>query len=88
MRIYHRMTLGEVLEVEPDAHAVEYDIHAVKFISNKEEHHTVGHIPKYLSELCFEFFEDGGDLEAEVIGKIFNGGKGTGVEVPVDLKFV
>ena len=47
----------------------------------------MGHILKYLSKLCFRFVLDGGDIDAEVIGKKFNAGNGMGVEVPVEWRF-
>ncbi len=47
---------------------------------------TDGHIPKHLSQLCFKFVDDGGELEAEVIGKRFNAGEGKEEEVPVELR--
>ena len=47
-----------------------------------------GHIPKYLSKLCFKFVLDGGDIDTELIGKKFNAGSRMGGEVPVQLRFV
>eukprot|EP00794_Sanderia_malayensis_P013337 gene13337-14716_t len=48
---------------------------------------TVGHSSYYLSRLCFQLVEDGGDIEDEVIGKRFNAGKGMGLEVPIEIGF-
>ena len=61
------LTLGEILTVENDAEAVQHDKFAMKFMKPKGK--TVGHIPKHLSKLCFKFVDDGGQLDAEVIGK-------------------
>lgn len=82
----HTLTLGEILTVESDPESVNPDKFGMKFISSEED--TVGHIPKHISEICFCFVEDGGQIDAEVIGKRFNSGDGMGVEVPVEIRFV
>ena len=83
----YKLTLGEILVITPDPDSVMHDKYVMKY-TTKEEEHIVGHIPKHLSRLCFKFIEDGGELDAEVIGKRFNAGNGIGVEVPVELSFV
>ena len=81
----YTLTLGEILTVESDPEAVQYDKFAMKFMTPQEK--IGGHIPKHFSQLCFKFVDDGGELDAEVIGKRFNAGEGKGVEVPVELRF-
>eukprot|EP00794_Sanderia_malayensis_P012460 gene12463-13748_t len=83
----YKLTLGEILVITPDPDAVMHDKYGMKY-ATKEEEPIVGHIPKHLSQLCFKFIEDGGELNAEVISKRFNAGNGMGVEVPVKLSFV
>ena len=78
--------MGEILTIESDPENVSYDKFIMKFMSTEED--TVGHIPQHLSEICFRFLEDGGQMNAEVIGKRFNSGDGLGVQVPVELRFV
>ena len=92
VRAYHAylstytLTLGEILNADANPGAVRYDKYAMKYYTSSEEH-TVGLIPKYLSKLCFKFVLDGGDIDAEVIGKKFNAGNRMRVEVPVELRF-
>eukprot|EP00794_Sanderia_malayensis_P002255 gene2255-2579_t len=84
----HKLKLGEILttDLECDPEAIAKDKYAIKLMCEENEQ-IVGHIPKYLSKLCFKFLQGGGDLDAEVIGKRFNAGQGMGVEVPIELKF-
>eukprot|EP00795_Rhopilema_esculentum_P009982 gene9982-18605_t len=83
----YKLTLGEILVITPDPDSVMHDKYVMKYTTMEEEH-IVGHIPKHLSRLCFKFIEDGGELDAEVIGKMFNAGNGMGVEVPVESSSV
>lgn len=79
------LNLGEIFYAEHDSSAVMHDPNVMRYAQSDGE--TVGHIPKYLSRLCFQFVEDGGEIDAEVIGKRFNAGKGMGLEVPVEIRF-
>ena len=54
----------------------------MKFMANEDL--TIGHIPKYLSALCFKFVDDGGDIDAEGIGKRFNAGHEMGTVLLVN----
>eukprot|EP00112_Aurelia_sp_Birch-Aquarium-sp1_P016954 Seg3886.3 transcript_id=Seg3886.3/GoldUCD/mRNA.D3Y31 product="hypothetical protein" protein_id=Seg3886.3/GoldUCD/D3Y31 len=80
----YKLTLGEILVITPDPDAVMHDKYVMKYTTKEEERH----IPKHLSRHCFKCIEDGGELDAEVIGKRLNAGNGMGVEVPVELSFV
>ena len=79
------LTLGEILLIEHDHYAVVHDPHMMRRAQQNGE--TVRHIPRFLSQLCLHFVEDGGDIDAEVIGKRFNTGQGMRLEVPVDIRF-
>lgn len=82
----HELTLGEICTLESDAAALIYDKYVLKFVT--ADFKTAGHVPKHLSKICFQFIEDGGELDGEVVGKRFNAGTGMGIEVPVELRFV
>ena len=81
----YTLTLGEILTVESDPECINHDKFVMKFSSSQED--TVGHVPRHLSEICFMFVEDGGQLDAEVIGKRFNAGGRMGIKVPIELRF-
>ena len=82
----HELTLGEVCTVESDPNGLVHHIYCMKLVAPNGQ--TVGHVPKFMSKLCFLFTQDGGELDGEIIGKRFNAGTGLGVEVPIELRFV
>ncbi len=77
--------IGEMFacEIELDNPHDKYAV-AVK----KQNGMLVGHVPKELSRPFNKFLREYGDLEAECIGHRMNAGKGNGVEIPVDFRFV
>ena len=78
--------MGEIFCVEHDINnTVMHDLYAMQYARSNGE--TVGHIPQYLSRLCFQFIEDGGEIYAKVIGKRYSAGQGMGLEVPVEITF-
>lgn len=48
----------------------------------------VGYVLKELFRFFYKFFDDFGEFEVECIGNRFNVGKGKGVEIFVDYRFV
>ena len=90
LRGYHaykniKITLGQLLicQQEPEN---EYDQFAVVVKTKQEE--TVGHLPIEILKRVQKFLNEGGEVEAEVIGSRFNDGLGKGLEVPLDIKFI
>ena len=79
------MTLGQFLicEQEPEN---EYDLFAVVVKTKQKE--TVGHLPIEISKTVNKFLNEGGEVEAEVIGSRFNARLRKGLEVPLDIKFI
>ena len=49
---------------------------------------TLGHMPIEFSKIFSIFLQMGGIIECEVIGSMYNLGKGKGLEVPVDYRFI
>ena len=77
--------IGEILECEIEVDN-EHDIFAI-IVKNYEEK-PVGHVPIELSKTFHQYLSDFGEVEAECTGSRFNAGLGTGLELPVDYKFV
>ena len=77
--------IGDILfsETESDNN---FDKYAVAVKTDNDE--LVGHVPIELSKIFTDFLKDYGDIEAECIGCRYNLGKGKGMEVPVDYKFI
>ncbi len=64
----------------------DHDRYAVA-IKNEDEK-IVGHVPIELARICHKFLSEYGQIEAECIGSRFNAGRGKGLEIPVDYRFV
>ena len=47
----HELTLGEVCIVESDPNGLVHDKYCLKFVAPNGQ--TVGHVPKFMSKLCF-----------------------------------
>ena len=77
--------VGDIYECkqEPDN---KHDMYAVKIVTIAEE--TLGHVPIEFSKIFSIFLQMGGIIECEVIGSRYNLGKGKGLEVPVDYRFI
>lgn len=77
--------IGEILACEMELNN-SHDKYAVAV--KNQDGNLIGHVPKELSRLFNKLLKDYGELEAECIGNRFNAGKGNGVEIPVDYRFV
>ena len=82
----HELTLDEICILESDEAALTYDKFALKFVTADGK--TVGHVAKHLSKICFKFMEYGGAMDVEIVAKRFNADTGTGIKVPVKLRFI
>eukprot|EP00794_Sanderia_malayensis_P011520 gene11520-12711_t len=91
VRSYHAYLLtasvqiGEIFacEIELDNPHDKYAV-AVR----KQNGVLVSRVPNELLKLFNKFLRECGDIEAEGIGHRINAGKGNGVEIPVDFRFV
>ena len=85
---YHKCVnvfIGEVLHCEA-GNDNEFDKNAVAL--KNENGQVVGHIPIELSKVFAKFLQNYGEIEGECIGSRYNLGKGNGMELPIDYRFI
>ena len=77
--------IGEVLHCEAE-NDNEFDKNAVAL--KNENGHVVGHIPIELSKVFVKFLQNYGEIEGECIGSRYILGKGNGMKLPIDYRFI